>query len=209
MSWSPHRTSIGSRPKGRCSSTRSCPRRAVRPAAARSAVVSTSGRPVSVLFSRARWDEIPSFPWSWSRVLLHRPYVQGWSPGRTANADRERTDPVPAGGMNYSFFSHWCIANLEELGVEEPSRLYLRRVTTSTPSRSAAAAAETTDSDEPLPFLYFWGPTNTHRTWEQVREDPLGVGARRSQRSMPAFMPETHIVREDCADYLGKQWTGD
>eukprot|EP01043_Picozoa_sp_COSAG02_P057085 COSAG02_NODE_6872_length_3314_cov_59.485226_3_plen_329_part_00 len=164
---------------------------------------------LGAILEGARWDEsIPSFPLELERsgYFIGHTY-KVWSPGRTANAPigGERTQYQPA-GMNYSFFSHWCIANLEELGVEGTKQvLYSEARDNFHAFLEARQQAERADNDEPPPFLYFWGPTNTHRTWEQGSGKTLwGLEPNDLKGRMPAFMPETHIVREDCADYLGE-----
>ena len=55
------------------------------------------------------------------------------------------------------------------------------------------------------PFLYWWGPTNTHRTWEKGSGNILwGIEPNKIKGIMPQFIPDVDSVREDFADYLGE-----
>ena len=76
---------------------------------------------------------------------------QVWSPGRTANAPigATRTQYQPA-GMSYSFFSHFCTANAESLGVEG-SKEFLYEET----RQNFQAFLD--DCPDDKPFCYWWG----------------------------------------------------
>src|SRR5690606_13569427 len=55
------------------------------------------------------------------------------------------------------------------------------------------------------PFCYWWGPTNTHRTWERGSGKALwGLDPDDLEGRMPAFLPDVHDIREDLCDYLGE-----
>jgi arylsulfatase A-like enzyme len=61
------------------------------------------------------------------------------------------------------------------------------------------------DRPEGTPFCYWWGPTNTHRTWEQGSGKALwGLEPDDLKGRMPKFLPDVHEVREDFCDYLGE-----
>ncbi len=148
------------------------------------------------------WDEaIPTFP---LELEARGGYFVGyqykvWSPGRTLNAPigGARTRYQPAGG-NFNRFSHWVAAHAEERGIEaakqalyEETRHNFRAFLAARPQR--------------MPFCYWWGPTNTHRTWERGSGKALwGIEPDRLQGRLPAFLPDVHEVREDAADYLGE-----
>ena len=54
------------------------------------------------------------------------------------------------------------------------------------------------------PWLYWFGPTNVHRTWVQGSGKELwGIDPDSLEGNMPAFLPDVPTVREDFADYLG------
>ena len=55
------------------------------------------------------------------------------------------------------------------------------------------------------PFCYWWGPHNTHRTWERGSGKALwGIEPDDLEGRLPAFLPDVHEIREDAADYLGE-----
>jgi len=55
------------------------------------------------------------------------------------------------------------------------------------------------------PFFYSCNPTNTHRAWIQGSgKDLWGLNPDDLKGKMPPFLPDTHIIREDFADYLGE-----
>ena len=55
------------------------------------------------------------------------------------------------------------------------------------------------------PFCYWWGPTNTHRTWERGSGEELwNLDPDDLKGRMPAFLPDAHEIREDFNDYLGE-----
>ena len=58
---------------------------------------------------------------------------------------------------------------------------------------------------EGRPFCYWFGPTNTHRTWIKGSGKNLwGLNPDDLEGKMPEFLPDVHAVREDFADYLGE-----
>ena len=55
------------------------------------------------------------------------------------------------------------------------------------------------------PWLYFFGPTTTHRTWIKGSGKKLwGIEPESLQGKMSKFLPDVSEVREDVADYLGE-----
>jgi len=55
------------------------------------------------------------------------------------------------------------------------------------------------------PFLYWWGPTTTHRTWIRGSGKRLwNIDPDRLRGRMPGHLPDVPEVREDVADYLGE-----
>ncbi|MDR0871074.1 MAG: sulfatase [Planctomycetaceae bacterium] len=55
------------------------------------------------------------------------------------------------------------------------------------------------------PFLYYFGPTNTHRAWEKGSGKALwDINPDELQGKLPKFLPDIPEVREDVADYLGE-----
>ncbi|MGE0759217.1 MAG: sulfatase-like hydrolase/transferase, partial [Pirellulaceae bacterium] len=150
----------------------------------------------------ALWDEaIPAFP----LLLRDAGYQIGksykvWSPGSPADA--------PIGGQDYAY----------ERGGRAPNNFSeeaTRRVENGATVEAArdAILAEVRanfqgflDQRQPgRPWLYWFGPTTTHRTWVKGsgralwKIDPNSLAGK-----MPKFLPDVPAVREDVADYLGE-----
>ena len=157
---------------------------------------------LGAILEGARWDEsIPTFP---LELEAKAGYFIGhtykvWSPGRTANAPigATRTQYQDA-GTSYGFFSHFVTANAPELGVDGAKQILYDE--TRDNFRSFLAARP-----EDKPFCYWWGPTNTHRTWEKGSGKALwDIEPDDLEGRMPDFLPDVHEVREDAGDYLGE-----
>lgn len=55
------------------------------------------------------------------------------------------------------------------------------------------------------PFVYWFGPHNTHRPWVRGSGKSLwGIDPDDLQGKLPAFLPDEPAIREDVADYLGE-----
>ena len=55
------------------------------------------------------------------------------------------------------------------------------------------------------PFFYSFNPTNTHRAWVRGSGQALwGLDPDDLRGKLPPFLPDTEVVREDFADYLGE-----
>ena len=55
------------------------------------------------------------------------------------------------------------------------------------------------------PWCFWYGPTNTHRTWVKGSGKALwGIDPDSLKGKLPAFLPDVPEVREDVADYLGE-----
>ncbi|HJN51211.1 MAG: sulfatase [Pseudomonadales bacterium] len=150
----------------------------------------------------AVWDEtIPTYPMeleSKGGYFIGYQY-KVWSPGRTANAPigAKRTRYQPA-GYDFNQFSHWVTANAPELGIEAAKNVLYDE------TRQNFRAFLDARPDE-QPFCYWWGPTNTHRTWERGSGKALwGIEPDSLEGRLPEFLPDVHEVREDTADYLGE-----
>ena len=150
----------------------------------------------------AVWDDaIPTFP---IELENRGDYFIGyqykvWSPGRTMNAPigAKRTRYQPA-GVDFNQFSHWVTENAPEFGIEGAKQVLYDE------TRQNFRAFLDARPDE-KPFCYWWGPTNTHRTWERGSGHALwGIDPDAVQGHLPAFLPDVHEIREDAADYLGE-----
>lgn len=157
---------------------------------------------LGAILQGAVWDEtIPTFP---LELEAQGGYFVGyqykvWSPGRTLNAPigaaRTRFEPA---GRNFNQFSHWVTANADDLGVEAAKQALYDET-----RQNFRAFLDARPADQP--FCYWWGPTNTHRTWERGSGEALwGIEPDDLKGRLPAFLPDVHEIREDAADYLGE-----
>lgn len=61
------------------------------------------------------------------------------------------------------------------------------------------------DREDGQPFCYWFGPTNCHRKWIQGSGKELwGLNPDDLKGRLPAFLPDTEVVRQDFCDYLGE-----
>jgi len=150
----------------------------------------------------AVWDaSIPSFP----LLLRDAGYHIGksykvWSPGTPADA--------PFGGQQFAYEKAGRAPNNFS---EEATRMILQ-------GKSVAEARETIlaqvrgNFDAFLagrktgqPWLYWFGPTTTHRTWIKGSGKKLwGLDPESLLGKLPQALPDVPEVREDVADYLGE-----
>lgn len=156
---------------------------------------------LGAILQGARWDEdIPSYP----LLLEDDGYYIGytykvWTPGVSNNAPHggART-AYESAGTGFNSFSHEVTTIGADRGIEN-AKSYLLEEVRSNFDRFLASRPD--DS----PFCYWWGPTNTHRTWERGSGKALwGLDPDDLKGRMPAFLPDVHEVREDFNDYLGE-----
>lgn len=156
----------------------------------------------AAILNGARWDPaIPSFP----LMLLEKGYHIGktfkvWSPGTPADA--------PFGGQKYAYEkagklpNHFSSAVTSMVGegksLDAAKNAVLGQVRDNFDSFLA-------DAKPGQPWLYFFGPTNTHRKWVKGSGKALwGIEPETLKGRLPAFYPDVSEVREDVADYLGE-----
>ena len=156
---------------------------------------------LGAILQGAIWDEsIPTYPLELEKAGYHIGYTyKVWSPGKAANApygaDRTRYETA---GNNYRRFSHWVTQHADELSVEGAKRALLNETRDNFNSFLEARPENT-------PFCYWWGPTNTHRSWERGSGKALwGLEPDDLKGRLPGFLPDVHDIREDVADYLGE-----
>ena len=154
------------------------------------------------ILNGAVWDPaIPSFP----LLLRDAGYQIGksytvWSPGTPADA--------PIGGQQFAY---------EKAG-RAPNNFSEEATTLVTAGSTVEAAREKildqvrgnfdaflADRKPGTPWLFFFGPTTTHRTWIKGSGKKLwGIEPDALKGKMPEFLPDVPEVREDVADYLGE-----
>ena len=154
------------------------------------------------ILNGAVWDpNIPSFP----LLLLDSGYQIGksykvWSPGRPADA--------PIGGQKYAYEKaglmpqHFSNNAMPMVGKGATVQEVHEKVKAQVRGNFDAFLA---DRKPGRPWLYFFGPTTTHRTWIKGSGKVLwGIEPDSLKGKMPKFLPDVPEVREDVADYLGE-----
>ena len=156
---------------------------------------------LGAILAGARWDEsIPSYPLILEDAGYHIGYTyKVWTPGLTEHAPYggERT-AYESAGIRFNDFSEEATERLGSLSIADAKQELFDEVRGNFDSFIAARPDE-------APFCYWWGPTNTHRTWERGSGKELwGLDPDDLKGRMPAFLPDVHEIREDFNDYLGE-----
>ena len=156
---------------------------------------------MGAILQGARWDEtIPTYPLLLEKAGYHIGYTyKVWSPGVAVNAPyggaRTRYESA---GIRFNSFSEEVTKRPAEQTIEDAKKELLDET-----GNNFDSFLETRSNDQP--FCYWWGPTNTHRTWEQGSgKDLWGLDPDDLTGRMPSFLPDVHEVREDFNDYLGE-----
>jgi N-sulfoglucosamine sulfohydrolase len=149
----------------------------------------------------AIWDNsIPTYPLILEQDGYHIGYTyKVWSPGtpRDEPYGGERTRYEPAGRL-FGRFSHVATANVSARGIHGAKQLLYDEV-----RRNFDAFLDARPGG--APFCYWWGPTNTHRTWERGSGKALwDLDPEELRGRLPPFLPDVPEVREDVCDYLGE-----
>ena len=155
----------------------------------------------------AIWDEaIPAFP-----LLLEQSgyrigfTYKAWSPGLNPDTPigGNRTRYNRAGGR-FNQFSQNVTKMVAEGKDREAAKeeLYAECLKN---FEMFLAAGEKNPEEKAKPFLYYFGPTNTHRHWEKGSGKALwDMNPDDLKGKLPKFLPDVPEVREDFCDYLGE-----
>lgn len=149
----------------------------------------------------AVWDaSLPSFP----LLLQEAGYTIGyshkvWGPGTPSNAPFTKAQAFAKRGSKFNQFSQHATAAV---------------AAGKTPAEAKAALVEESrgnfedflaSAPQDQPWLYWFGPTNTHRKWIRGSGKALwDIDPDSLKGRMPSFLPDVPEVREDLADYLGE-----
>ena len=149
----------------------------------------------------AMWDEsIPTYPLMLEEAGYHIGYTyKVWSPGLAVNAPYggARTAYETA-GTRFNSFSEEVTERPDGQSIDDAKQELFDETRSNFDSFISARPSET-------PFCYWWGPTNTHRTWQRGSGKELwGLDPDNLRGRMPAFLPDVHDIREDFNDYLGE-----
>jgi arylsulfatase A-like enzyme len=150
----------------------------------------------------AQWDAtIPSFP----HLLRDAGYHIGetskvWSPGEPVDAPfgAGKYAYEKAGNLPNDFSENMTKMISEGLGLESAREKIYAQV-------KANFEAFLADRKAGQPWLYWFGPTTTHRRWIKGSGKKLwGIEPDSLRGKLPPFLPDVPEVREDVADYLGE-----
>jgi arylsulfatase A-like enzyme len=123
-----------------------------------------------------------------------------WSPGTPADAPigQQKYAYQQAGGEVNKFSHNVTKMVAQGMAVEAAKQKLLDQV-------RANFTAFLEANQEGKPWTFFFGPTNTHRTWVKGSGKALwGIEPESLKGKLPAFLPDVPEVREDVADYLGE-----
>ena len=151
----------------------------------------------------AVWDQsIPSYPLTLEAHGYHIGYsCKVWSPGSPRNAPYggKRTRYQSAGdhfGWNFSRYATKMMARGKS---RDAAKQILYDEVLANFNEFLGARKDD------KPFCYWWGPTNTHRSWQRGSGKNLwGLNPDDLKGRMPAFLPDVPEIREDFCDYLGE-----
>lgn len=156
---------------------------------------------MGAILQGAKWDRsIPSYPLMLKQSGYHIGFTyKVWSPGTPADAPYgAEHSRYQQAGTDFNRFSHWVTEHANELGVEQAKSYLFEEV-----RKNFVSFLE--DRPQSAPFCYWFGPTNTHRTWERGSGKALwGINPDTLEGTLPAFLPDVPEIREDVADYLGE-----
>jgi N-sulfoglucosamine sulfohydrolase len=150
----------------------------------------------------AVWDSsIPSFPLLLKEAGYHIGKTSKvWSPGTPVDA--------PFGGSKHAYekagraFNDFSENATQAVADGTSLRQAKERLLAEVRGNFAAFLAARPAGQ---PFLYWFGPTNVHRTWVKGSGKALwGIDPESLRGKLPKFFPDEPEVREDFADYLGE-----
>ncbi|MEK7950783.1 sulfatase family protein [Luteolibacter soli] len=154
------------------------------------------------ILSGAHWDpSIPSYP----LLLRDSGYSIGksykvWGPGEPTDApfDGQRYAYEKAGKRFGQFSEQVTKLAANGKSIPEAKEVLFNEVRGNFHQFLA-------DRDPVKPFHYWFGPTNTHRSWQQGSGKALwNIDPDQLKGKIPPFLPDVPEVREDLADYLGE-----
>jgi uncharacterized sulfatase len=150
----------------------------------------------------ARWDpNIPSYPLLLQKAGYHIGYTyKVWSPGTPVDAPYGgKAREYAQAGRRFCSFSQNATKMVSNGKTAEAAKTELCAEVLKN------FDAFMTDRGNDQPFCYWFGPTNTHRTWIKGSGKALwGLNPDDLTGRMPAFLPDVPEIREDMCDYLGE-----
>lgn len=149
----------------------------------------------------AKWDgNIPTFPLELEKNGYDIGYsYKVWAPGKNPHAPYGGSrNAYNEHGLKFNQFSQHVTELAKTMSVEEAKNEILGEV-----YDNFTDFLDTRDENKP--FCYWFGPTNTHRTWVKGSGKKLwGIEPDTLNGIMPKSIPDEEDTREDFADYLGE-----
>lgn len=150
----------------------------------------------------AQWDSsIPTYPLLLQQAGYHIGYTyKVWSPGSPVDAPYGgKANEYAKAGRRFNSFSQSVTKLVNQgVGLEDAKQQVYAEVIRNFDDFLAAR-------EQGRPFCYWFGPTNTHRTWTRGSGRALwGLDPDALKGRMPAFLPDVPAIREDMCDYLGE-----
>lgn len=153
---------------------------------------------MGAILQMAQWDStIPVYPMMLKDEGYHIGYTyKVWTPGTPPHIQHGGAGAnYNDAGRNFRLFSELVS---EATDREKEKEALLQEVKDN-------FSDFLSDRPEGAPFCYWFGPTNTHRSWKKGSgKDLWGIDPDSLQGKLPAFLPDVHEIREDFADYLGE-----
>ena len=133
------------------------------------------------------YDEAPGFP----NLLASAGYHVGHAGKTTSKKNAEPRQKTYVGGQTpMSLFSQTASETGKDAVYQEVRSTFQTFLS---------------DRQEGQPFLYWFGPHNSHRPWVRGSGKRLwGLDPNTLEGRIPKFLPDVPEVREDVADYLGE-----
>ncbi len=148
------------------------------------------------------WNyDIPTYPLLLEEAGYHIGFTyKAWGPGTPRDAPyggKERA--YMSAGTRFNEFSQ----NVTEMVKSGKSIDEAKEVLYNEAMENFRSFMKDKNGDEP--FCYWFGPTNTHRTWTRGSgKDLWGLNPDDLKGRMPKFLPDVRDIREDMSDYLGE-----
>jgi len=153
---------------------------------------------LGAILSGAQWDySRPAFPIMLENHGYHIGYTyKVWAPGTPVNAPfvPGKHEYIKAGRKMNKFSQNVDTT----VSIENGKNIIYKEVLDNFKSFL-------TGKKDKQPFFYWFGPTNTHRTWLKGSGKRFwGIEPDSLKGIMPACFPDVPEIREDMADYLGE-----
>lgn len=153
---------------------------------------------MGAILQGAQWDSsIPSYPLLLEKNGYHIGFTyKVWSPGSPRDAPYGgKKNEYESAGNKFNEFSQNVTKAKDK---EATKQKLLNEVAENFKSFLA-------DNKNDSPYCYWFGPTNTHRSWVKGSgKDLWGLNPDELKGKLPTFLDDNPTIREDFNDYLGE-----